>query len=181
MHFNQLLATCRAFSADPSLKQVSNLLIQADMAPDEVDARRVSDSTKPYGRHVLLETAHVEAMMANWTARTWCSPHDHGGSVGGVRILRGKALHRIFKVTDGGLRQVKEETIETGGILRCGSSLVHQMRALDDTLVTLHLYAGPIPFMNVYEEGSRYVVDGGCGAWVPHDQPDLLREVHSIG
>ena len=181
MPFDQLLDACRTFSAAPSVSQLSGLLDQADMAPDEVDARRVSDPDKPYGRCVLLETDHVEAMMATWTARTWCAPHDHGGSIGGVRILRGKALHRIFKVTDQGLRQVKEETLEAGEILRCGSSLVHQMRALEDTLVTLHLYAGPIPFMNVYEDGTRYVVDGGCGAWVPHDQPDLLREVHAIG
>jgi predicted metal-dependent enzyme (double-stranded beta helix superfamily) len=179
MRFDNLLDQCRAFPDEPSLKQVGQLLETANLDEGEVGQRQVADPSRPYGRQVLLATEKIEAMLATWTPRTWCAPHDHGGSVGGVRVLRGRARHRVFRITDGALKLVKEETVEAGDILRCGPSLVHQMRAEDDELVTLHVYAGPIDFMRVYEEGKTFIVDGGCGAWVPHDEPALLREVHA--
>jgi len=30
----------------------------------------------------------------------------------------------------------------------------------------------------VITEGRTWVVDGGCGAWLPRDQPELVREIH---
>ncbi len=182
MRFDTLLERCRAYPSQPELSQLAGLLDQAGMEATEVEERLRPDPSKPYGRRVLLATEKIEAMMATWTPRTWCAPHDHGGSVGGVRVLRGRARHRVFKREAGGLKVVREETVEEGEILRCGPTLIHQMRADEDELVTLHIYAGPIPFMRVYEDGRTWIVDGRCGAWVPHDQPELLREVRpSIG
>ena len=175
MRFDQLLQSCHGFAHEPGMTEVGGLLERADMDGHEVESRLRRDPSKPYGRHVLLGTDKIEAMMATWTPRTWCAPHDHGGSIGGVRVLRGRARHRVFRIADGQLQLVREETVEEGGILRCGPTLVHQMRAEDEVLVTLHLYAGPIEFMRVYEGDRTWIVDGGCGAWVPHDQPEFLR------
>ena len=116
--------------------------------------------------------------MATWTPQTWCAPHDHGGSVGGVRVLRGRARHRVFQIEGEVLKLIREELVEEGGILCCGPTLVHQMRSEGDVLVTLHMYAGPIDFMRVYQADRTYVVEGECGAWVPEDQPELVRQAH---
>ena len=139
------------------------------------------DLSRPYGRNVVLDTAHVEGMVATWTRGVWCAPHDHGGSIGGVRVLRGTAKHRIFQLRGGRLDLVREERVRAGQVLTCGPDLVHAMAdgGAEDSLMTLHLYAGPIDHMVVYDvEGDRtLVVDGGCGAWVP-DDPSQIRAIH---
>lgn len=172
-----LLDELGSLETAPSLRALARLLESVQPTSAEVDAAHTPDPRHPYGRNVLLETDCVEGMVATWTKGTWCLPHDHGGSVGGVRVLRGRAHHRVFAVRDGRLELVKEERVEAGQVMQCGSELVHAMRCdgAEQGLMTLHLYAGPIDHMVVYDEDETLVVDGGCGAWVPTEQPELIR------
>lgn len=162
----------------PTAVALAAVLREADFSG--VDLPLKVDLSRPYGRRVFLNTDAVEGMLATWTPLTWCAPHDHGGSVGGVRVVRGAARHRVFRVRAGSLELVREERIEAGGVISCGPDLVHAMRddGEEESLVTLHLYSGPIPWMVVYDtEGdATWQVEGGCGAWIPHDQPELVRQ-----
>lgn len=137
------------------------------------------DEGKPYGRRVLLDGEHLEAMIARWTPGTPCAPHDHGDSAGVVRLLRGAARHQRWRVADGQCAPVDDERIEAGHVLSCGPKMVHSMGCAGDAepLVTLHFYMGPIPHMMVWDvdAGRTYKVNGGCGAWVPHDAPELIE------
>ena len=140
------------------------------------------DPDKPYGRRVLLQTSVLESMLATWTRGVQCAPHDHGGSIGCVRVLRGVSLHRMYRVIDGALTLVKEERVSAGEVIAAGPDLIHSMGdgGAEESLVTLHLYTDPIDHMVVYDlEADRtLVVDGSCGAWVPHDRPELIRQTH---
>lgn len=162
-------------------RALQRVLAEAEIGPDSIAALAKADPSRPYGRRVLLANEDVEAMLATWTRGVPCAPHDHGGSVGGVRVLQGAAHHRIWQVRDGALHLVAEERVEAGDILSCGPDLVHSMVDAGDAdpLVTLHLYAGPIRYMVVYdlEQAQTVVVDGGCGAWLPWDEPHLIRAV----
>lgn len=173
---NALLEHCAKLDRQPRLAEVARWL--ADAAPESL--RESPDATKPYGRDVLFETEHLEAMVATWTRGVWCAPHDHGGSVGGVRVLRGAARHRIHRLRGGTLELVREERVAAGAVLSCGADLVHAMAdgGADESLMTLHLYAGPIDHMVVYDlqRHRTLVVDGGCGAWVPDDE-SMIRSV----
>lgn len=123
---------------------------------------------RPYARAVLHADERVELMRATWARGAWCAPHDHGGSHGVVVVLRGRAEHRAHGV---GGAAGPVATAEAGDAIRVDPSLVHAMRDGGGAapLVTLHLYAGPIREMRVYDEaaGRTLRVGGRCGAWVP--------------
>lgn len=145
----------------------------------ELVALALPDPAKPYGRRVLLETDALEVMVACWTPGHPCAPHDHGGSLGAVRVLQGRAHHRIWSCDEGALRVTFEERVEAGGVMACGSDLIHSMGddAAADPLITLHMYTRAIDHMVVYDQSTSetLVVEGSCGAWVPTDRPELIR------
>ncbi len=165
------------------LGALRRVLEEAQVCEQTVALLSRPDPSRPYGRRVLFADAHMEAMIALWTPGIPCAPHDHGGSVGGVRVLQGEAIHRIWRVRGGRLEQVAEERVGAGGVLACGPELVHSMEDAGGALplATLHLYAGPIDHMVVYDSASQrtLIVDGGCGAWVPDDEPHRIRAAHA--
>ena len=180
-----LLERCRSLSTGdttPGPALMRSVLNVGDLSDTEIDALGRADTSKPYGRRVLFATDQLEGMLATWTRDTPCRPHDHGGSFGAVRVLRGVSHHKIWKVVDGELPCVFEELVEPGGVMACGRDVIHSMgdAGAEDGLVTLHLYHDAIDHMVVYDQdaGTTYVVEGNCGAWIPTDEPELIRSTH---
>ena len=105
-------------------------------------------------------------------------PAHHGGAVGAVKVLQGRARHRVWSIEGGALVLAREHTVEPGEILACGPNLIHSMGddGGDEPLMTLHLYTASIDFMMVYDDDTTHVVDGSCGAWVPWDRPEQIRQ-----
>lgn len=174
-----LLAQCHRLkdNADLGLADL-RAAVRGAVDADAIDQLVVDDDSRPYGRKVLHDGPHLEMMVASWTRDVPCAPHDHGGSVGAVRVLRGEAIHRIWKVVDGELVLAREERAGPGAVLGCGPDMIHSMvdGGAEDKLATLHLYTDPIPFMVVYDvEGRRTLrVAASCGAWVPG--PELVLD-----
>jgi hypothetical protein len=179
-----LLDRCRtlAASACPSLGDMRAAL-EGEIDVDGLDALLVEDPTKPYGRRVLVDGPHMEMMIASWTRDVPCAAHDHGGSSGAVRVLRGEAVHTVWRIVEGGLEQVLQERVGPGSILVCGPDMVHSMvdGGAPDKLATLHLYADPIPFMMVYDPAADRTLQVAptCGAWVPGAE-QIVREVPGL-
>lgn len=151
--------------------------------PDELQNWLIEDPDRAYGRRVLLDGPSMEMMIASWTRGVFCAPHDHGGSVGAVRVLRGEAVHRMWRPVGGRLELAAEERVGPGHVLACGPDLVHSMGdgGAPDKLATLHLYTGPIPYMVVYDLDQQRTlqVAPDCGAWIPG--PDqILRALPGI-
>lgn len=174
-----LLDRCRARAAQSDLG-IADLVALHDghgITADDRARLAMPDDTRPYGRRVLLAGAGVEVMVATWTRGVPCAPHDHGGALGAVQVLQGRARHRVWQVVDGDLQLVKEHTAAPGELLVCGPDMIHSMGDDGDAepLMTLHLYTPSIDFMVVYdqERSETLVVDGDCGAWVP--EPERVR------
>jgi predicted metal-dependent enzyme (double-stranded beta helix superfamily) len=179
-----LIEPCARLSRRSSLalSDLRGLAEGIDLDATQRDALRMPDPSRPYGRRVLMADPLLEVMVASWTPGVMCAPHDHGGSVGAVKVLQGRARHRVYKVEAGALVLAAEHTVEAGEVLACGPDLIHAMGddGAADPLMTLHLYTDSIDFMVVYEPAGpqTHVVSGSCGAWVPHDQPaQLLRSL----
>ena len=166
--------------AGASLADLSKAAAEPSVADADIQAHIKVDTARPYGRQVLLATDKVEGMIARWTRGVPCAPHDHGGSFGAVRLLRGAAIHRVWRVTPEGLELLQEDRVEAPAVLSCGPHMVHSMvdGGAEEPLTTLHLYIDPIDHMMVYDlDGNRTLkVDGGCGAWLPDDEPELIRD-----
>jgi len=133
----------------------------------------------PYGRTVLVADDGLEVMVAGWSRRQPCAPHDHGPGQGAVRVLQGRARHRGFVLEGGELRAGPDEVLRVGDVLRCHKGWIHQMQDDGDAkpLVTLHLYSGPTVPMTVYdlERQCTQWLGPGCGAWPRSvNEPDVL-------
>lgn len=150
---------------------------------DEIRGIAQADLNNPYGRRVLLETDALEMMVACWTPGHPCAPHDHGGSVGAVRVLQGRALHTTWSRADDGLSPARVERVEAGCTMPCDADMIHSMQddGADLPLITLHMYTKSIDHMIVYDiaNDETLVVEGSFGAWVPHDQPQMIRRRYS--
>jgi len=176
-----LLADWRRLSQGKSL-DVGSLRAAIEQADDDIASLidlSVSDASKPYGRRVLLESGSLEVMVARWTRGRTCSPHNHGGSVGAVRVLQGRSRHVIWQPTREGLKCIDESVAGVGDVLVCGPDMVHSMgdAGAELPLVTLHMYTHAIDHMVVYDttEGDTLIVEGSSGAWVPEPTSGHLR------
>ncbi|MFT7520838.1 MAG: quercetin dioxygenase-like cupin family protein, partial [Kiritimatiellia bacterium] len=165
-----LLNRCLAVSERVGLR-LSDLMLalSGDIDGAEIDAMCIADPEHAYGRHVLLDGEFSEIMIASWTRGVRCAPHDHGGSVGAVRVLRGEGLHRVWTIKNGLIQLVLEEVVRPGDIVSCGPDMVHSLgdNGAQDKLATLHMYAGPIAAQTVYDVAANRTLVVGGGAWVP--------------
>lgn len=181
---DRIVAPCRALARrqDPCLRSILTVARQITLTEADLDALSHPDPAHPYGRRVLMAEPRLEVMVATWTPGVSCAPHDHGGSVGGVKVLRGRSRHRIYAVEDGALVLRREHTAETGEILAFGENLIHSMTSIDPDvpLMTLHFYTDAIEMMVVYTEDETLAVDGGCGAWVPEDAAMVLHRLSGV-
>jgi cysteine dioxygenase len=134
------------------------------------------DSTHPYGRRVFLNHPRLEVMVATWTRGVPCAPHDHHDSRSAIRVLQGRSHHRMFQCRTGQLKETLSERKGKGDVLLCPPYQIHAMG--DDNaevpLVTLHVYTGSIDSMVVYSDTETFIVSGGCGAWVPEAECDVI-------
>ena len=176
-----LVEALRALADTPdlTLRQLQDLAARLQLSDALQTELQSPDPTRPYGRNVLFANDVLECMVATWTPGKPCRPHDHGGSWGAVRILQGRAEHRIWRVAKGSMSARHVHTARSGDVLACGPSMVHSMGAHDGerTLQTLHLYTRSIDHMVVYdiENNRTHVVEGNCGAWIPDARSGLLR------
>ena len=153
-----ILEKCHALAArtDLRLADLVALARSITLSPSDIDLLSLPDPSRPYGRRVLLATPQLEVMVATWTPGVTCAPHDHGGSLGVVRVLRGASRHQIWVVRDGALHVAQEHIAPTDEVLACGPDFVHSMTSVEDQtpMVTLHIYTAAIPYMIVYDEAA---------------------------
>ncbi|MDP6931840.1 MAG: cysteine dioxygenase family protein [Myxococcota bacterium] len=163
-----------------SLDGLADLVRNLGITCEQVRGLLTANPLRPYGRRVLFGGPGLEVMVARWTPGQECAPHDHGGSVGVVQVLQGHGFHRVWSVSDGVLEPEDPEHVVSGDLLYATPELIHSMgdAGASEPLVTLHFYVDVIPNMVVYDVAGRrsLVVDSGCGAWVPHDQPELILQ-----
>jgi len=142
---------------------------------------RMADGGRPYGRTLLAESRDFEVVVAHWNGQDGCLPHDHGGSRGVVRVLEGAALVQNYVAPEANHGSVPLTPLGPPRSLRCGESIavtpdvVHSMKPVQAGLVTLHIYAGPVRGMRVFDlERRKGIRVGDCGAWWPTREEERL-------
>jgi cysteine dioxygenase len=132
--------------------------------------RSPAQNGEPYGRRVLHRSAEGEVMLASWTGREACAPHDHGSSRGSVFVVEGAFLETWYRVERGLFRSFARREYGPGALIAIDRELIHAMEPVGPGL-TLHVYAPPISCMRVFDPGHNeaLTVADDCGAWIPSD------------
>ncbi len=108
-----------------------------------------------YVRVSLYRSAAVEIRLLCWRPGQSSALHAHGTSCCAFRVLTGRALETRLGRSD--------RVLEAGSVGLADPDGVHQVANIgDEPLVTLHVYAPPLPIEQpTSEEGHRVVIIGG--------------------
>ena len=138
-----------------------------------------SDREKPYYRKLLFHNDEVELLLMNWSQLA-CAPHDHGESMGWIQVIDGSTVNTVYACNNGELPEpLFSKKQQHGSVFYAPKAGIHTMKAVDESLVTLHLYSPPIKNMKVYdlELCAACIVSEQCGAWWPEEQREKIKEI----
>ncbi|HEX7955476.1 MAG TPA: cysteine dioxygenase family protein [Pyrinomonadaceae bacterium] len=144
--------------AAPAFGELSALLAGVEVSDDELRPY-VSFKEGTYARHRVRLWEHAELLVLCWRPGQRTPIHDHAGSYGAVRVLRGVMWETLFEMEGaGGLTYKSSREWTPGQVTGADVPDIHQLGNPDvsgQDLITLHLYAPPLTSLNVYKVGRR--------------------------
>jgi cysteine dioxygenase len=145
-------------SGPPAFEELNALLEGVEVGADELRPY-VSFKEGTYARHRVHLCGHAEVLVLCWRPGQRTPIHDHAGSRGAVRVLRGVMWETLFEMRGGeGLAYRAAREWTPGLVTGADVPDIHQLGNPDvsgQDLVTLHLYAPPLTSLNVYKIGRR--------------------------
>jgi cysteine dioxygenase len=142
----------------PTFEELNALLEGVEVGADELRPH-VSFKEGTYARHRVHLGEHAELLVLCWRPGQRTPIHDHAGSYGAVKVLRGVMWETIFEM-DGasGLAYRSAREWTPGHVTGADVPDIHQLGNPDisgQDLVTLHFYAPPLASLNVYKVGRK--------------------------
>jgi cysteine dioxygenase len=145
-------------AAPPTFDELNALLAGVEVSADELRPY-VSFKEGTYARHRVHLAEHAELLVLCWRPGQRTPIHDHAGSFGAVRVLRGVMWETLFEMEESeGLRYQSGREWTPGHVTGADVPDIHQLGNPDVSgrdLVTLHLYSPPLASLNVYKVGRR--------------------------
>ena len=146
----------RRMGGPPAFEELNALLLGAEVTADELRPY-VSFKEGTYARHRVHLGSHAELLVLCWRPGQRTPIHDHAGSYGAVRVLRGVMWETLFEMREGeGLAYKSSREWTPGHVTGADIPDIHQLGNPDVSgrdLITLHLYAPPLTSLNVYRVG----------------------------
>jgi cysteine dioxygenase len=145
-------------AARPTFEELNALLAGVEVGADELRPY-VGFKEGTYARHRVHLGPHAELLVLCWRPGQRTPIHDHAGSFGAVRVLRGVMWETLFEMGESdGLRYASGREWTPGHVTGADVPDIHQLGNPDvsgQDLVTLHLYSPPLTSLNVYKVGRR--------------------------
>ena len=166
-----LAARLARLARGPELSEVNEWLRDTEVGREELRPH-VSFKEGAYARHRVCLGEHAELLVLCWRPGQRTPIHDHNGSFGAVRVLRGVMWETLFEMDSArGLLYKSSREWTPGEVTGADVPDIHQLGNPDisgQDLVTLHLYAPPLTSLNVYKVGSlRSVNTLWTNSWNP--------------
>ena len=143
-------------AAPPAFGELNELLAGVSVSDEELRPY-VSFKEGTYARHRVRLSEHAELLVLCWRPGQRTPIHDHAGSFGAVKVLRGVMWETLFEMEEGsGLAYKSGREWTPGHVTGADVPDIHQLGNPDVSgrdLVTLHLYAPPLTSLNVYKVG----------------------------
>ncbi|MBX3271351.1 MAG: FAD/NAD(P)-binding protein [Sandaracinaceae bacterium] len=159
----RLAQIVRRFSAlgdHVTRRDAISILASCELELSDIE-RFVEESSHGYARRRVARTDAFEMLVMTWKPGQGSVPHDHARSLCALRIVSGRVRETRYAPARDGLVDASSagDATETE-VLVDTSEHIHALRNLEDapsTLVTLHVYAPPLPELRRYTarpEGS---------------------------
>lgn len=132
------------------------LLDTAVMAEDL--ASFVEENPVTYARRTVVRREGYEVLALTWLPGQRSLPHDHAGVACALRVVRGNLVETHYtKGNDGLVRQAGRKEYREGEVVVDEGGVIHTLENPSDRelLVTLHVYAPPLPEQRRYVETSH--------------------------
>jgi cysteine dioxygenase len=130
-------------------------LLEILEVPDFEMFRYASFRERGYARNIVYRDEMFEILMICWKNGQRSLIHDHGRSLGAVKILQGVLTESLFAVAPNGMiKPTSSEDYQTGEIQLETESTIHQvsnLQPLSLPTISLHIYTPPLEQMNIYQ------------------------------
>ena len=144
--------------ARPTFAELNALLEGVEVGREELRPY-VGFKEGTYARHRVHLGEHAELLVLCWRPGQRTPIHDHAGSFGAVRVLRGVMWETLFEMEgEAGLAYKSAREWTPGHVTGADVPDIHQLGNPDvsgQDLVTLHLYSPPLTSLNVYKVGRK--------------------------
>jgi cysteine dioxygenase len=151
-----LVERLKRMGGPPAFEELNAMLAGVEVTAEELRPH-VSFKEGTYARHRVHLGEHAELLILCWRPGQRTPIHDHAGSYGAVRVLRGVMWETLFEMEGaGGLAYTSSREWTPGHVTGADVPDIHQLGNPDvsgQDLVTLHLYAPPLTSLNVYKVG----------------------------
>ena len=151
-----LVERLKRMGGPPAFEELNALLGGVEVSAEELRPY-VSFKEGTYARHRVHLFEHAELLVLCWRPGQRTPIHDHAGSYGAVRVLRGVMWETLFEMEGArGLAYKSSREWTPGHVTGADVPDIHQLGNPDvsgQDLVTLHLYAPPLTSLNVYKVG----------------------------
>ena len=146
----------------PELSEVNEWMRRVEVGNEELRPH-VGFKEGTYARHRVTAGEHAELLVLCWRPGQRTPIHDHNGSFGAVRVLRGVMWETLFSMDSArGLTYESSREWTPGQVTGADIPDIHQLGNPDisgQDLITLHLYSPPLTSLNVYKVGSTQSVN----------------------
>ena len=127
---------------------VVEMLVRSRLGIDDV-APYVTPQADTYSRRRVARTEAYEVLVLTWLPGQGSGAHDHAGSVSAFKILSGTAHEtRFARACDSLVDPIGSRELHEGEIGLDAGDVIHAVRndrASKEPLVSIHVYAPPIP------------------------------------
>jgi cysteine dioxygenase len=150
-----VLATSRCGPRGLDYGELIDLAGRLELSPELVEAHLHFDPQR-YARNLIVRTQAFELLALCWFPGQQTVIHDHGGSVGAVRVYRGNLTSRLFAAPDGKpARMTDVDIVAPGGLAAVDRHHIHQLaNPGPEELVTIHVYSPPLRTISQFSAES---------------------------
>jgi uncharacterized NAD(P)/FAD-binding protein YdhS len=137
---------------------ISRLLTEANLTIDDV-APFVEQRTTSYARRCVARRDNYELLVLTWLPSQGSVAHDHSGCLCGLKVVQGCLTEQLFQQgPDGQVRRTSDSQLQVGGITVDPGVVIHSLTndaSSPQALVTVHIYAPPLPEVRRYAVTSE--------------------------
>jgi cysteine dioxygenase len=147
-----LISLLKAEASEINSSRMQEILEQVAVTEDEI-ASHGRFSADDYARNLVYGDESVEVFLICWKSGHRSLIHDHGNSLGGVKVVRGVLTETLFeRAPNGMIKAVSSLDYRPLDIQIEEPMTIHQVSNLQvgDPAISLHIYLPPLKRMNIY-------------------------------